>query len=138
MRKIHAIMRLCLAVAILTTLLLITIACSSRDSGLSKKTTSKANQALAAGIQNYEDGKYQTATKNLKRSLSLGLTVQSDVVQAHKYLAFIHCLSNNEKQCRDEFRKALDKDSRFDLKPEEAGHPIWGPAFRAVKAQRNG
>jgi Tfp pilus assembly protein PilF len=132
-------MRLCLLIAISTTLLLITIGCSSetvRDSGLNKKTMSKANQALTAGIQNYEDGKYQTATKNLKRALNLGLAVQSDVVQAHKYLAFIHCLSKREKQCRDEFRKALDKDSKFDLKPAEAGHPLWGPVFRGVKAQR--
>jgi Tfp pilus assembly protein PilF len=132
-------MRLCLLIAISTTLLLITIGCSSetvRDSGLNKKTMSKANQALTAGIQNYEDGKYQTATKNLKRALNLGLAVQSDVVQAHKYLAFIHCLSKREKQCRDEFRKALDKDSKFDLKPAEVGHPLWGPVFRGVKAQR--
>jgi Tfp pilus assembly protein PilF len=132
-------MRLCLLIAISTTLLLITIGCSSgpvRAIGFDKLSTSKANQALSTGIQNYEDGNYKTAAKDLQSALDLGLTFDSDAVQAHKYLAFIHCLSNREKQCRDEFRKALEKDSKFDLKPEEAGHPIWGPVFRSVKAER--
>jgi hypothetical protein len=39
-------------------------------------------------------------------------------------------------QCRDEFRKALDLDPSFDLRENEAGHPIWGPAFRSVKAKK--
>jgi Tfp pilus assembly protein PilF len=132
-------MRFCLLIVISATLLLITIGCSSgpvRDIGFDKLSTSKANQALSTGIQNYEDGNYKTAAKNLQNGLDLGLTFDSDAVQAHKYLAFIHCLSNRGKQCRDEFRKALEKDSKFDLKPEEAGHPIWGPVFRSVKAER--
>ena len=131
-------MRLCLAIAISATLLLITSGCSSgpvRTIGLDKLSTSKANQALSTGIQNYEDGNYKTAAKNLQSALDLGLTFGSDAVQAHKYLAFIYCLSNREKQCRDEFRKALEKDSEFDLKPAEAGHPLWGPVFRAVKTE---
>jgi Tfp pilus assembly protein PilF len=132
-------MRFCLIVTISATLLFITIGCSSgpfRYIGLDKLLMSKAKQELSTGIQNYEDGNYKTAAKNLQNALDLGLTFDSDTVQAHKYLAFIHCLSNREKQCHDEFRKALDKDSNFDLEPAEAGHPIWGPAFRTVKAER--
>jgi len=132
-------MRFCLIITISAILLLITIGCSSgpvRYIGLDKLSMSKANQALSTGIQNYEDGNYKTATNNLESALDLGLTFDSDTVQAHKYLAFIHCLSNREKQCHDEFRKALDKDSNFDLEPAEAGHPLWGPAFRTVKAER--
>ncbi len=132
-------MRFCLVITISATLLFITIGCSSgpvRYIGLDKLSLSKANRALSTGIQNYEDGNYKTAANNLQSALDLGLTFDSDAVQAHKYLAFIHCLSDREKQCRDEFRKALEKDSKFDLKPEEAGHPLWGPVFRAVKAER--
>jgi Tfp pilus assembly protein PilF len=132
-------MRFCLIITISATLLFITIGCSSgpfRYIGLDKLLMSKAKQELSTGIQNYEDGNYKTAAKNLQNALDLGLTFDSDTVQAHKYLAFIHCLSNREKQCHDEFRKALDKDSNFDLEPAEAGHPIWGPAFRTVKAER--
>lgn len=132
-------MRLYLLTSIFVTLLLINIGCSSghvKNVSVFKSATSKGSQALSAGIQNYEDGKYKTATKNLKNALDLGLTAQSDFVQAHKYLAFIYCLSNRENKCRDEFRKGLEKDSQFDLKPEEAEHPIWGPIFRDVKAKR--
>ena len=132
-------MRLYLLTSIFVILMLITIGCSSgtgKNVGIFKSAADKGSQALSAGIQNYEDGKYKTATKNLKSSLDLGLADQSDAVQAHKYLAFIYCLSNREKKCRDEFRKVLEKDSQFDLKPEEAGHPSWGPVFRTVKAQR--
>ncbi len=132
-------MRLYLLTSIFVTLLLINFGCSSgavKNVSVFKSATGKGSQALSAGIQNYEDGKYKTATKNLQNSLDLGLTFQSDAVQAHKYLAFIYCLSKQEKKCRDEFRKALEKDSQFDLKPEEAGHPSWGPIFRDVKAKR--
>jgi Tfp pilus assembly protein PilF len=95
----------------------------------------KADRELSLGIRNYEDGNYKIASNNLQSALDLGLTFNRDAVQAHKYLAFIYCLSKREKQCRSEFRKALDKDSTFDLKPEEAGHPGWGPIFRVVKAE---
>ena len=132
-------MRSRLLILISTLLLLIGAGCSSgpvRDVGLDKLSPRKAEQELSTGIKNYEDGNYKTAAKNLQSALELGLTFDSDTVQAHKYLAFIHCLSNREKQCRDEFRKALEKDNKFDLVPAEAGHPVWGPVFRAVKAER--
>ncbi|MHB8666665.1 MAG: TssQ family T6SS-associated lipoprotein [Burkholderiales bacterium] len=93
---------------------------------------SKGEPGLAAGIQNYENGNYDEAAKGLQNALDLGLD-RSDQVKAHKYLAFIHCASGREKQCRDEFKKALDLDPSLELKPAEAGHPIWGPVFRSVK-----
>ncbi|MDP2878299.1 MAG: TssQ family T6SS-associated lipoprotein [Sulfuricella sp.] len=132
-------MRSRLLVLISTLLLLLGTGCSSgpvRDVGLDKLSPRKAEQELSNGIKNYEDGNYKTAAKSLQSALESGLTFDSDTVRAHKYLAFIHCLSNREKQCRDEFRKALEKDNKFDLEPAEAGHPIWGPVYRAVKAER--
>jgi hypothetical protein len=51
-------------------------------------------------------------------------------------VAFIHCASNRERECREEFRKALAIDPGMDLAPEEAGHPMWGRVFRSVKAGR--
>lgn len=113
--------------------------CSSgpiRDIGLDKLSPRKAEQELSSGIKNYEEGNYKVATKSLQNALDLGLAFDGDAVRAHKYLAFIHCLSNRETQCRDEFRKALEKDSKFNLDSAEAGHPTWGPVFRSVKAER--
>lgn len=132
-------MRFRLLVLISALFLLLGAGCSSgpvRDVGLDKLAPRKAEQELSTGIINYEDGNYKAAAKSLQNALESGLTFDSDAARTHKYLAFIHCLSNREKQCRDEFRKALEKDNKFDLEPAEAGHPIWGPVFRAAKAER--
>ncbi|MEP7330439.1 MAG: TssQ family T6SS-associated lipoprotein, partial [Betaproteobacteria bacterium] len=67
-------------------------------------------------------------------ALRLGLTTPDEKASAHKHLAFINCVSKRPNGCRDEFRKAFAADPAFDLTPAEAGHPIWGPAFRSVKA----
>ena len=128
-----------LSIILCAVILLIIGACATgtlREAGLDNLATSKASQALSAGIKNYEDGNYKAATKNLQTALDSGLSFDSDKVLAHKYLAFINCLTNREKQCRDEFRKALSIDNKFDLKENEAGHPIWGPVFRQVKAEK--
>lgn len=97
---------------------------------------SKSEQELAKGIKSYEDGEYKTSAKELQTALDLGLDVKRDRATAHKYLAFITCKSARDKSCRDEFQKALDADPNFELAPAEAGHPIWGPALKSVKAER--
>ncbi|HET9701860.1 MAG TPA: TssQ family T6SS-associated lipoprotein [Burkholderiales bacterium] len=91
---------------------------------------------LAAGIREYEDGNYREAETRLQAALGAGLKAKTDQAKAHKYLAFTYCVTNREKPCRDEFRRALDADPGFDLSPAEAGHPIWGPVFRSVKGKK--
>jgi Tfp pilus assembly protein PilF len=99
-------------------------------------TRSPSEQELDNGIRSYEDGEYKVAAKQLQVALDLGLDTKRDQAKAHKYLAFIVCVSGREKSCRDEFQKALDADPEFELEPAEAGHPIWGPVLRSVKAER--
>ena len=96
----------------------------------------KGAPALSTGIQQFEEGRYPEATKSLNSALTEGLNSTADQARAHKYLAFIHCSSNRERQCRDEFRKALSVDPALELAPAEAGHPVWGPIFRSLKAGR--
>ena len=96
----------------------------------------KGDQELAAGIKQYEDGNYNEAARLLQSSLDQGMFSISGQVTAHKYLAFIHCVSGREAQCRNEFRAALKVDPSFELAANEAGHPIWGPVFRSVKGRR--
>jgi hypothetical protein len=98
--------------------------------------SSKGETELGFGIRAYEDGELAYAAKLLQLSLDSGLRGTSNRVRAHKYLAFIHCASNRVQQCRDEFRMALEVDSSFDLRDDETGHPIWGPAFRSVKPKK--
>jgi hypothetical protein len=98
-------------------------------------TSSKGKPDLDKGIRSYEDGEYKTSAKQLQAALDLGLDAIRDQANAHKYLAFIACASGRKTSCRDEFNKALDADPKFNLEPAEAGHPIWGPVWRSVKAQ---
>jgi Tfp pilus assembly protein PilF len=90
---------------------------------------------LSTGLKQYDDGDYAESAKSLQSAINLGVPAKQ-LANAHKHLAFIHCSSSRERQCRDEFRKALAADPSLDLAPAEAGHPVWGPIFRSVKASR--
>ena len=95
----------------------------------------KGEPALATGLKQYENGDYAASAKNLRSAIDKGLS-NKDLVNAYKHLAFINCASARERQCRDEFRQALAIDPAMELAPAEAGHPIWGPLFRSLKAGR--
>ena len=97
---------------------------------------SKSEQELEKGIRSYEDGDYKASAKQLQSALDLGLEAKRDQAKAHKYLAFMNCVTGREKKCRSEFNKALDADPKFELEPAEAGHPVWGQVLRSVKAER--
>lgn len=94
------------------------------------------NSYLEEGVQNYEEGNYKVAKKRLQFALEEGLS-RPDRVKAHKYLAFIACVSSQQVACREEFATALELDPKFELTAAEAGHPIWGPMFKNVKAKQS-
>jgi len=96
---------------------------------------SKGAAALETGLKQYEDGAYAESAKNLNAAIEQGLS-DRERVNAHKHLAFIHCVSGRTGACREEFRKALAVDPALQLEPAEVGHPTWGPVFRSVKAGR--
>ena len=95
----------------------------------------RAREQLAAGLKQYDGGEYDAALRSLVASLDHGLLPKMDQSVARKHIAFVHCLSGRETQCRDEFRKAFEIDPAFSLSPAEDGHPIWGPVYRAVRTQ---
>jgi Tfp pilus assembly protein PilF len=114
-------------------------ACSSapiREIGLDKLAPRKAEQELSAGLKDYENGHYQLAAKNLQSALNNELTFKKDRVTAHKYLAFVYCVTDRKKPCRDQFRDAMEIDPDFELSASEAGHPIWGPVFREMRTEQ--
>ena len=90
---------------------------------------------LVTGLKRYDNGEFESATQALRDALRVGLGPGGQIL-AHKHLAFAYCVTNREKQCRSEFRSALSIDPNFELEPAEAGHPLWGPIYREVKAQR--
>ncbi len=95
----------------------------------------RSRDQLTLGIKQYEAGDFENADKTLHLSLDHGLLSKVEQSTARKNLAFIHCMSNREAQCRDEFRKAFEINSEFALTPAEDGHPIWGPVYRNVRTQ---
>jgi len=95
----------------------------------------KARESLAHGIEQYNAGKFTDASRSLAAALDHGQLTRPEQGSARKHLAFIYCASGREAQCRDEFRKALEIDPAFELSAAEAGHPIWGPVYRDVRAK---
>jgi tetratricopeptide (TPR) repeat protein len=95
----------------------------------------RAQEQLASGVRQYDAGDYENALKSFTGSLEHGLLSKADQARARKYLAFTHCVSNREVQCRDEFRRAFEIYPDFSLTAAEDGHPIWGPIYRNVRTQ---
>jgi Tfp pilus assembly protein PilF len=87
------------------------------------------------GMTYYEEGKYALAEKNLNDALALGLADPGDKVTAHKYLAFLYCVSSRKTLCKEEFEKAFELDPGFTLNPAEKGHPMWNKIYLQVKKQ---
>ncbi|MHB9099575.1 MAG: TssQ family T6SS-associated lipoprotein [Syntrophales bacterium] len=108
--------------------------CAGTGSNVEKSPPpDKREQVLSAGIKSYEEGNYTDSAQLLQEALTKGLPNKESQVKAHKYLAFIHCISGREKECTDEFKKALELDPNFELQAAEAGHPLWGPVYSSVK-----
>lgn len=100
-----------------------------------KMPSAKGESELEAGVKAYEDGDYARSSASLKAALDLGLARSSDRVLAYKYRAFIACATNQPKECKAHFRRALAIDSKFKLTPAESGHPVWGPIFSAAQKE---
>ena len=95
----------------------------------------KGRSFYVAGITYYEEGQYEDAEKNLRLALTLGLADPEDNRNAHKYLAFIYCVSDRRQLCESEFKKVFEIDPGFTLSPAESGHPMWQPVYDKVKSQ---
>src|SRR5438128_2251952 len=112
--------RFLLSLVILFTIF--TAGCSSQaflELNFDKIALRKAEQDLSKGIRNYEDGDYKAAATYFQSALDERLMFTKDKVAAHKYLAFIHCVSNREKLCREEFKKALELNPNLELSAVE-------------------
>lgn len=115
--------------------MLICWGCAGRGANLQEPPPppNESEQILSAGIKSYEEGNYTNSAELLQEALTKGLPDKESRVKAHKYLAFIHCVSGREKECTDEFKNALELDPNFELQAAEVGHPLWGPVYSSVK-----
>lgn len=97
-------------------------------------TMSSGERRLNDGVAKYDDGDFKAASNDLQSALDLGLNPKQQA-EAHKYLAFIHCTTRQQSECRNQFRQAFEADPQFQLGAAEVGHPIWGPIYRSVKLE---
>lgn len=98
--------------------------------GLVEVLERPAERALLDGMRAYDDAQYQAAETALRRALQTGLQSRRDQAVAYKLVAFITCTSDRMQQCEAAFRAARAADPAFALSRSEAGHPVWGPAYR--------
>lgn len=96
---------------------------------------SPAQKALAEGIAAYDSGDFNAAIRKLTTTPELNAASAPAAlrIDALKYAAFSYCVTNRRALCRRQFDALLAIDAKYDLKPSEAGHPIWGPVFAQAK-----
>lgn len=99
----------------------------------SSGSASPAQQKLAEGIKEYEAGLYKESLEALQEAFKAGLPSRPDELRAHKYVAFIYCLTQRPKQCRAEFKLLFSKEPSYELLPSEVGHPAWATIYRSEK-----
>lgn len=96
---------------------------------------SLAQRDLADGIALYDKGDYVSAIRTLLTSEGIWQGSLQTRVMAHKHIAFSHCLSNRPSPCKQSFQDLLRLKPDFELAAAEAGHPIWGAAFKQARRE---
>lgn len=104
-----------------------------RQIGQSGISGNEAQARLQHGLAQYKESRYDTALADLNAAVASGQLKSADNVNARKHIAFIHCASNREALCREQFQAILKADPDFDLPANEASHPSWGPVWRSTK-----
>lgn len=97
--------------------------------------TSEMQLRYEKGLEHYRDKEFDLARGDLEAAIAGDRLKSSAMVDARKHLAFIYCLGNREAPCREQFQLILKIDSDFDLAPNEASHPSWGPIWLSLKEE---
>jgi tetratricopeptide (TPR) repeat protein len=103
------------------------------DSSSSSLSAPEAQTRYQQGLARYRDNRFEIALGDLNAAMSSGHLNLADEINARKHMAFIHCASNREAQCREQFQAILRDNPDFNLAPNEASHPLWGPVWRSIK-----
>jgi hypothetical protein len=93
----------------------------------------QAQQALRQVRDQYMAGDYGDVIRTVATSDQFADAPQATLVEALKLQAFSYCLTRYTQLCEDDFVRILRMDPSFQLAPNEAGHPLWGPAFQHAR-----
>jgi hypothetical protein len=96
-------------------------------------TGGAAQQALRQVREQYAAGDYGDVVRTVATSQALAQAPEDTRIEALKLQAFSYCVTHYTTLCEDDFVRILRMDPSFTLAPNEAGHPLWGPAFRRAQ-----
>jgi type IV secretory pathway VirB10-like protein len=96
----------------------------------------KPEQLYAEGKDLYDKGDYKNAIRKLSMARDASEDTPSIRQNSLKLLAFSYCVTSQRPQCKAQFTSLLKLAPSFQLSRGEAGHPLWGPAFKEVKDLR--
>ena len=97
--------------------------------------TAEALDQLQQVRDKYSAGRYGEVIRGVATSDALATSTKAVRIEAYKLQAFSYCVSKYPRLCEDSFARILALDPAFELAPNEAGHPVWGPVFRHAQAQ---
>lgn len=97
--------------------------------------TPQALEQLQQVRDQYAAGHYGEVVRQVAKSDELAGSTRAVRVEAYKLQAFSYCVTRYTQLCVDSFARILALDPSFELAPNEAGHPAWGPAFQRAREQ---
>ncbi|KNY11333.1 lipoprotein [Achromobacter piechaudii] len=97
--------------------------------------TAEALAKLQQVRDTYGAGRYGEVIRTVATSDELASSTKAVRIEAYKLQAFSYCVSRYAQLCEDSFARILVLDPAFELAPNEAGHPSWGPAFQRARSQ---
>lgn len=97
--------------------------------------TAEALAELQQVRDHYGAGRYGEVIRGVATSDTLAASSKAVRIEAYKLQAFSYCVTRYTQLCEDSFSRILALDPTFELAPNEAGHPAWGPAFQRARAQ---
>lgn len=96
-------------------------------------TDPAAQQALVQVRERYAAGDYGDVIRTVATSRPLAGAPDPTRVEALKLQAYSYCLTRYTQLCEDGFVRILRIEPSFQLPPNEAGHPMWGPVFQHAR-----
>jgi hypothetical protein len=106
---------------------------TSPDTGKPQLSAADAKTRYQQGLIHYRESKFDASLAELTAANGSQRLKSADFINATKHIAFIHCVSNRQALCREQFQIVLKEDPDFNLAPNEIGHPAWGPVWLSAK-----
>jgi hypothetical protein len=95
---------------------------------------SKQDQLLFEGTEMYDKGDFRGAIRKLILARDAAEEGTPTKQNSFRLLAFSYCVTGQRPLCRAQFVSLVKMSPDFELTRAEAGHPLWGPVFKEVKA----